>query len=42
MCPGYARSEVEACVDGRLVAEGVIVGMVSELPLLPALPRPSR
>jgi 3-hydroxyacyl-[acyl-carrier-protein] dehydratase len=33
----FARSEVEAHVDGRLVADGVLVGVVSELPL-PALP----
>jgi 3-hydroxyacyl-[acyl-carrier-protein] dehydratase len=38
----FARAEVEASVDGRLVAEGVLVGIVSELPL-PALPAtPSR
>lgn len=37
-----ARTEVEACVDGRLVAEGVLVGMVSELPVLALPPTPSR
>jgi 3-hydroxyacyl-[acyl-carrier-protein] dehydratase len=30
----FARSEVEASVAGRLVAEGVMVGVVRELPLL--------
>lgn len=37
----FARSEVEACVEGRLVAEGVLVGMVNELPVR-ALPRATR
>jgi hypothetical protein len=38
----FARAEVEASVEGRLVAEGVLVGVVSQLPL-PALPAtPSR
>lgn len=38
----FARAEVEAHVDGRLVAEGVMLGIVSQLPL-PALPAtPSR
>jgi 3-hydroxyacyl-[acyl-carrier-protein] dehydratase len=36
----FARSEVEACVAGRLVAEGVLVGIVSRLPMsaLPSNP----
>jgi 3-hydroxyacyl-[acyl-carrier-protein] dehydratase len=38
----FARTEVEAYVDARLVAEGVLMGTVSEL-RLPALPStPSR
>jgi 3-hydroxyacyl-[acyl-carrier-protein] dehydratase len=33
----FARTEVEASVAGRLVAEGVLIGFVSPLPM-PALP----
>jgi 3-hydroxyacyl-[acyl-carrier-protein] dehydratase len=38
----FARSEVEAYVTGRLVAEGVMVGAVRQLPMLSLPTTPSR